>query len=607
MSVNPTFRFAIFAESLAGRSAPCVSGQAGRWIRGETMHKHVFAKTAPRVVCAMAVLFVSGGAFGQVQRTETGAETRLSSFEPRPSGGGLAGMVSVLHESAKLTASDAAAGDNFGFSVSLSGDTAVVGAYRDDCAAGDYCGSAYAFRFDGTDWVEEQKLTASDALAGDGFGVSVSLSGDTAVVGAPWDDCAAGNRCGLAYVYRFNGTSWVEQQMLTASDAAEGDEFGESVSLSGDTAVVGASQDDCTAGTWCGSAYVFRFNGTSWAEEQKLTATDSDAFYGFGTSVSLSGDTAVVGAMRHGCAAGGGCGAAYVFRFNGTGWVEEQMLTASDPGPYDNFGFSVSLSGDTAVVGTPNDNCATGDRCGSAYVFRFDGTIWIEEQKLTASDPGPSDRFGSFVSLSGDTAVVGAPIDNCPAGSACGSAYVFRFDGTDWVEEQKLTTSDAGPIERFGNSVSVSGGTAVVGAMWDHCAAGSACGSAYVFDLGPGELEVAIDIKPGSDTNPINLGAMGVLPVAVLTTVVADGDLADFDAANVDPSSLTLAGAAPRTRGRSGRTETFEDVDGDGDLDLVVHFPIAELDLTDQDTEAVLVGQTLDGTPIRGSDTITVQ
>ncbi len=118
--------------------------------------------------------------------------------------------------------------------------------------------------------------------------------------------------------------------------------------------------------------------------------------------------------------------------------------------------------------------------------------------------------------------------------------------------------------------------------------------------------DVEIDIKPGSDLNSINLRGHGIIPVAILTTAVADGDDTDFDAMDVDPSTLSMAGASARTRGRSGRIGSFEDVDGDGDLDLVVQFYKDELDLFEEDTEAVLEGQTFDGTPIRGSDSIIV-
>jgi len=401
----------------------------------------------------------------------------------------------VLHESAKLLASDGAAGDSFGYSVSVSGDTAVVGAPFDGCAAGIACGSAYLFRFNGTSWVEEQKLTASDAAAGDQFGFSVSASGDTIMVGAHWDDCPGGVNCGSAYMFRYDPTQlmcgewWCEEQKLTASDGADHDEFGHfSVSVSGDTAVAGAWQNDCPAGNDCGSAYVFRFNGTSWVEEQKLTASDAAAGDRFGRAAAVSGDTALVSAFLDECASGGDCGSAYVFRYDptqqmcGGWWCEEQKLTASDGAMNDRFGESVSLSGDTALVGADLDDCAAGIDCGSAYVFRFDGGSWVEEQKLTASDAGANNQFGWTVSVRGDMAVVGSPDDNCAAGASCGSVYVYRFNGTNWVEEQKLTPTDAGVGDDFGFSVSVSGDSVVVGAYLDDDA-GSDSGSAYVFNV----------------------------------------------------------------------------------------------------------------------------
>ncbi len=384
-------------------------------------------------------------------------------------------------EEQKLTASDAAAFADFGVSVSVSGDTAIVGANLDDCAAGADCGSAYVLRFDGTTWAEEQKLTASDAESGDEFGISVSISGDTAVVGAFRDDCAAGGGCGSAYMFRFNGTSWVLEQKLTGPDPAASDQFGSSVSVSEDTVVVGEAGDDCAAGSNCGAAYMFRFNGTTWVQEQKLTASDAAGSDNFGESVSLSGETAVVGVRLDDCAGGNNCGSAYVFRFNGASWDEEQKLTASDAAASDQFGDSVSVSGSTAVVGAKIDACAAGSPCGSAYVFRFNGTSWTEQQKLTASDAAVPDFFGESVSVSGDTTVVGAIGDACAAGNNCGAAYVFRFNGTSWVEQQKLTATEATTSGNYGLSVSVSAETVVVGASGHSSPAGHTSGAAYVF------------------------------------------------------------------------------------------------------------------------------
>ncbi len=179
-----------------------------------------------------------------------------------------------------------------------------------------------------------------------------------------------------------------------------------------------------------------------------------------------------------------------MFRFDGTGWVEEAKLTASDRADRDHFGLSVSVSGDTVVVAASQTACADGLYCGAASVYRFNGTGWVEEAKLTASDEARGDRFGVSVSVSGNTVVVGSRQSttssaNCNTGHGCGAVYAYHFNGTGWVEEAKLTASDGRTANRFGTSVSVSGDSAVVGAWGDVCVAGTNCGAAYVFDCTP--------------------------------------------------------------------------------------------------------------------------
>jgi hypothetical protein len=383
----------------------------------------------------------------------------------------------------KLTASDGEQGDGFGVSVSISGDYAVVGAGGDaNCS-----GSAYVFRRDGTAWIEETKLTASDGAEGDEFGVSVSISGDYAVVGAYGD----ANYRGSAYVFRQDGTAWVEETKLTASDGAEGDSFGWSVSISGDYAVVGAGGD----ANYSGSAYVFRRDGTAWVDETKLTASDGAAYDNFGRSVSISGHYAVVGASGDDDN-GLSSGSAYVFRRDGTAWVEETKLTARDGTPGHGFGESVSISGDDAFVGASGDD-DNGLGSGSAYVFRRDGTAWVEKAKLIASDGAAYDYFGGSVSISGDYAVVAA-VANDDNGEWSGSAYVFRRDGPAWVEEAKLTASDGAAYDYFGRSVSISGDDAVVGAFLDDDN-GEGSGSAYVYGgFGENAISVTAMVSPDS-------------------------------------------------------------------------------------------------------------
>ena len=201
-----------------------------------------------------------------------------------------------------------------------------------------------------------------------------------------------------------------------------------------------------------GAAYVFVKSGNSWTEEQKLVASDGAAGENFGYSVSLAGDRALVGAYGSGAARG----AAYVFVRNGSAWTEEQKLVASDGAADDAFGWSVSLAGDRALVGAPGND---GDR-GAAYVFVRSGSAWTEEQKLVANDGVAFDNFGNAVSLAGDRALVGAYWND----DFRGAAYVFVKSGSSWTAEQKLVASD-GAASRFGNAVSLAGDRALIGAF----------------------------------------------------------------------------------------------------------------------------------------------
>jgi hypothetical protein len=380
---------------------------------------------------------------------------------------------------AKLLASDAAAFDSFGCSVAISGDTAVVGAYEDDHASGVNAGSAYVFVRSGGTWTQQAKLTASDAAESDLFGYTVAVFGDTALVGASADSHAGGSAAGSAYVFTRTGGVWTQQQKLTASDAAEGDGFGISVAVSGDTAVIGAFYDDHAGGSDAGSAYIFTRTGGVWTQQAKLTASDAATFELFGSSVAVSSDTAVIGAQNDDHAGGTDAGSAYVFTRTGGVWTQQQKLTASDAAASDHFGRAVAVSGGTAVVGAFGDDHAGGIGAGSAYVFTRTGDGWTQQAKLTAFDAAAGDTFGFSVAASGDTAAVGAIFDD----DAAGCAYLFSRTGGIWTQQQKLTASDAALAHFFGYSVSVSGDTAVVGAIYDDHAAGSDAGSAYVFSF----------------------------------------------------------------------------------------------------------------------------
>ena len=380
-------------------------------------------------------------------------------------------------ELAKLVASDAWYGDLFGISVALDGDTTVIGASSDSHVGAEDAGSAYVFVRDGGTWVLQQKLIPLDIVANDFFGVSVALSGDTVLVGSPNDSHAGGSVAGSAYVFTRSGSTWTQQAKLTASDAATGQSFGVAVALVADTAVVGAYGDD-HAGLFSGSAYVFTRSGTVWTQQQKLTASDAANYDRFAEAVALSGETALIGATGSG---GTNAGAAYVFVRSSGVWTQQQKLTSSDLEDNDYFGDSVSLDGDTAVMGATGDSHAGGTSAGSAYVFTRSGTTWAEQAKLTAFDAMSWDLCGYSVAVAGDTALVGAwGGDNAPV-YGCGAAYVFTRAGAVWTQLKKLAASDAANDDVFGVAVAISADTALIGAYSDDHSSVNDAGSAYFF------------------------------------------------------------------------------------------------------------------------------
>jgi len=330
-----------------------------------------------RRIFALALLIIIAAGMLPVPQMALAANTETTSDQITPglqaaieeALGPQPGMATLPTEEAKLTASDGAASDYFGWSVALSGDTALVGADNND-DDGANSGSAYIFERNNSgadNWGEVKKLTASDGAAGDIFGYSVGLSGDTALVGAWGDDSGQG----AAYLFERNTggvDNWGEVAKLTASDGAASDSFGSSVSLSGDTALVGAPYNDTF-----GSAYIFKRNSggvDNWGQTKIITASDSAAGDEFGSSVALSGDTALVGAYFDDDD-GANSGSAYIFERNDGGadnWGEVKKLTASDAAAGDDFGRSVALDGDTALVGARDGDGAIADS-GSAYIF----------------------------------------------------------------------------------------------------------------------------------------------------------------------------------------------------------------------------------------------
>ena len=380
--------------------------------------------------------------------------------------------VSAETDLVKLTAADGTASDRFGISVSVSGDTAVVGAPHEAVDGRPQEGAAYVFtRVDGA-WVEQAKLTASDGAAVDRFGTAVAISGGTVVVGAFWGDVGVNPDQGAAYVFTRSGATWTEQAKLTASDGSAGDNFGFFVDVSIDTAVIGAYWDDVGTNVDQGSAYVFTRTGVKWTEQAKLTVSDGAMKDESGGRVALQGDIALIKGNE----------GVYVFTRAGGAWTETGKLTASDGAEGDGFGSWVSLSGTTAVVGAMSDADGANAEQGSAYVFTRAGETWTERAKLTASDGDAGDLFGRSVAVSGDTVVVGAQYDEVDSQIQQGSAYVFTRTDATWKEQAKLTASDGSPSALFGVSVDMFGGTAVIGAGFHDEGENADQGAAYVWE-----------------------------------------------------------------------------------------------------------------------------
>ena len=399
---------------------------------------------------------------------------------------------STILQTTKLVANDGAMDDQFGRSVAISGDLVVVGAAGDDDQGG-LSGSAYVFaRNQGgpNAWGQIAKLTANDGTVGDSFGLSVSVSGDLVVVGAPAD-----NNSGSAYVFARNQSgpnAWGQVAKLTTNDVVANDAFGTSVSISNDQVVVGASRGHISN---TGSAYVFARNqggSNAWGQVAKLIANDGMAGDFFGVAVSISGDQIIVGAPDNDDQ-GNNSGSAYIFARNQGGpdaWGQVAKLLASDGAANDHFANAVSISSDQVVVGAALDS-DQGSSSGSAYIFaRNQGgpNAWGQVAKLIANDGMAGDFFGGFgdaVSISGDQIAVGAFGDN-DRGSASGSAYVFaRSQGgsNTWGQVAKLTANDGMTGDNFGFSVAISANQMVIGAYQDDIR-GSGSGSAYLFQGG---------------------------------------------------------------------------------------------------------------------------
>lgn len=383
------------------------------------------------------------------------------------------GSLPVAKE-ATLATSDASRGALLGAGVAIEGNTALVGAR--------FAPSAYIFRRREGRWRLEEKLTPEDEEELS-FGESVVLEGDTAIVGAPWADEEEAKNMGAAYVFERGSDGWHRRQRLTATDASKGDGFGVALALEDDTAIVGATGVDRGDVEAAGAAYVFERTEERWKQRQKLTAPDPTKRDTFGGSVDLDGETAVVGAYRYDARGTDRAGAVFVFDRRGGKFLPTHTLSADDGNKRDFFGYSVALDGETLLVGAEQDRPDGLELAGSAYIFtRRDGD-WHQHQRLVASDVDDHSGFGSAVALDGDTAVVGSIYNN--AGSdRDGAAYLFTRIEDAWIERRKLTDDDPNRKGFMGIDAALDGDAILVGVGGDHPPEMGRTGSGFVYRIG---------------------------------------------------------------------------------------------------------------------------
>ena len=390
----------------------------------------------------------------------------------------------------RLIAPDGQNGDKFGHSVDTSRGTVLVGAVRDGLDGLVAAGSAYVYnRRDvvsaagSASLPPRAKLTASDAADRDMFGFSVALSGDTAVVGAYGADTVAGKDAGAAYIFTRSGDTWTQQAKLTSPEAAAGAQFGMSVDVDGDTVAVIAPMQNTARGRAAGATYVFVRTGDNWNLQARLAVSSPAAKrYNESTNVTIGGDTLAIGAGYEDTAAGVDAGAIYVFTRSGGTWAQQARLEASTPGAYDTFGSAVAVGGDTLVAGTPHDDIGGAPDVGTVSVFVRTGDSWSIQSVLERTGAEEFDVFGLSVDVSGDVLVASAPYDNLGPGRDQGSVDVYRRTSGSWNRFARLTAGDfAADSALFGVSVAVEGSLVAVGANLDPGRAEKKTGAAYVF------------------------------------------------------------------------------------------------------------------------------
>jgi hypothetical protein len=382
----------------------------------------------------------------------------------------------ALYASSSFAPEDARPFSYFGHAVALDGETAVVGAPYDD-AEGMDAGAAYVFQRGRDGWRQVARLTAPKAWDFDHFGFSVAVRQGTVAVGADRRDHGKVLDCGAVYLFRERNGGWKLAGVLQPEDLGSKDGLGVSVGVDGDTVIAGAPGQNGS-----GAAYVFAFDGRGWKTRAKLTVPQSSGYAGFGHAVAISGDTALVGAPTTDEPAVLS-GAAYVFRRQGKDWRQETRLASANAAPLEKFGASVALDGDLALVGSPRAALGDSTRAGAAFVFQRTGGAWRQMARIQAPSPRSDEEFGRAVALAASRAIVGSSFGDA-AGLNTGVAYLFERQEERWSARGSVFATEPSAVEEFGTSVAVSGDRALIGAP-RRSRQGNAAGAAYVFQDDP--------------------------------------------------------------------------------------------------------------------------
>lgn len=457
-------------------------------------------------------------------------------------------LLAGWYQEAYIKAGNNEDNDSFGTSVGISGDTIAVSASGEDSSettitngpvpsalnGSANSGAVYVYKRTGSTWVQEAYIKESNSDPFDNMGDSVSISGDTLAVGTAGEesnetainngptaslDNSSGSS-GAVYVYKRTGNVWAQEAYIKAANNDPSDYLGYQVSLQGDTLAVsalyeesaqttitngtGASGDDTAPSS--GAVYVYKRTGSTWAQEAYIKAANAEANDGFGEGLSLSGDTLAVGAnyedsrqntITNGTGAsldntGADNGAVYVYKRTGTTWAQEAYIKADNTDDYDEFGASVSISGDSLAVGAiyessnlttiTNGATTSGDNTrassGAVYVYKRTGTNWAQEAYIKAVNSATNTFFGESVLINGDTLVVGttnessnqnfitngATASNDTSSNSSGAVYVYKRSGTNWAQEAYIKASNSFSFSNYGEQTSMSGDTLVVSA-----------------------------------------------------------------------------------------------------------------------------------------------